>query len=322
MKKIKLAKEIQVTIVIIFFSLLTYYLVEPFAHSQLHKYVEGNNFNYDGKDDILEVIDNNKLKENKKIFWEEVNKLSEQKANVSKGKKSFSVCVSCHNGAGVSMGGIIPPNLDHSGYLYSKKYLIALLKNPVMASNTNHKYDNHMNHPMASAYSMIGKDQTLIDIVAYLLEQKAEVPTPKRAFEEACLRCHSMRYAKTTILGKTPKFKLEEETLAYRIKVIKAEKELKKYLGSMPPDLSMIIRARNHNYLKTFIENPQSQIKSTAMPRVGLTEKAYIRVEEYLTEIGDPSKEKREFLGIWVILFFLIFTILAYIWKQEKWRRL
>ena len=360
MKKFKFPKELQVAIVVIFFSLLTYYLVEPFAHSQMHKHVEGNNFNYDGKDDILEIensikakeekiifvtkemkdtnkskkqvflIEINKLaeqikdkktlKEEKEIFWTEVNKLSEQKANVNKGKEAFSVCSSCHNGTGVPMGGVVPPNLDYSGYLYDKKYLIALLKNPVMASNKNHKYDNYMSHPMASAYSMIGNDQKLIDIVAYLLESKAKIPTPKQAFKEACSRCHSMRYAKTTILGTTPKFKLEEDALAYRIKVIKAEKELTNYLGTKTPDLSTIIRARTHHYLKTFVENPQSQIKSTSMPRVGLTEDAYTKVEEYLVEVGDPHKEDRDNLGIWVILYFFIFTIIAYIWKKEKWK--
>ena len=322
MKKFKLTKELQIALVIIFFSSLTYFLVEPFAHSQMHKYVEGNNFNYDGKDDILEVKNSDELKKEKTIFWNEVNQLSQQKANVEKGKEAFNVCNSCHNGAGVAMNGIIPPSLDHSGYLYNKKYLIALLKNPVLASNTNHKYDNHMSHPMASAYSMIGDDQKLIDIVAYILEQKAKIPTPIKAFEEACLRCHSMRYAKITILGKTPKFKLEEDKLSHKIKVIKAEKELYKYLGSTPPDLSTIIRSRTHHYLKTFIENPQSQIKSTSMPRVGLTELGYDKIEEYLIQIGDPHKEDREKLGVWVILFFFIFTILAYLWKQEKWRGL
>jgi ubiquinol-cytochrome c reductase cytochrome c1 subunit len=56
------------------------------------------------------------------------------------------------------------------------------------------------------------------------------------------------------------------------------------------------------------------------MPRVGLTEKGYEEVKAYLEEVGDPSKPKREALGPWVILFFFIFTILAYLWKKSTWK--
>jgi len=74
--------------------------------------------------------------------------------------------------------------------------------------------------------------------------------------------------------------------------------------------------------LETFVEDPQSQLEGTAMPRVGLTKEGYEKVEAYLEEIGDPSKPKREAVGPWVLGFFVIFTILAYLWKQAHWRDL
>jgi ubiquinol-cytochrome c reductase cytochrome c1 subunit len=58
------------------------------------------------------------------------------------------------------------------------------------------------------------------------------------------------------------------------------------------------------------------------MPRVGLSKEGYEKVNEYLREIGDPSKPARDALGPWVLGFFLIFTILAYLWKSSKWRDL
>jgi ubiquinol-cytochrome c reductase cytochrome c1 subunit len=91
-------------------------------------------------------------------------------------------------------------------------------------------------------------------------------------------------------------------------------------MGKLPPDLSIIIRARSEHFLETFVENPQSQLPGTSMPRVGLTEKGYEEVKAYLEEVGDPSKPKREALGPWVILFFFIFTILAYLWKKSTWK--
>jgi ubiquinol-cytochrome c reductase cytochrome c1 subunit len=53
-----------------------------------------------------------------------------------------------------------------------------------------------------------------------------------------------------------------------------------------------------------------------------LTKEGYEKVEAYLEEIGDPSKPHREAVGPWVLGFFFIFTILAYLWKQAHWRDL
>ena len=39
-------KEPLILAVVVFFSLVTYYLVEPFAHSQMHKHVESESFEY------------------------------------------------------------------------------------------------------------------------------------------------------------------------------------------------------------------------------------------------------------------------------------
>ena len=131
-----------------------------------------------------------------------------------------------------------------------------------------------------------------------------------------------MRYDKYTQLGDTPTFKYEKDALAHQIKVIEYQDHLKAYMGKLPPDLSMIIRARSGHFLETFVENPQAQLEGTSMPRVGLTKAGYEKVEAYLTEIGDPSKPKREALGPWVIGFFVLFSILAYLWKKSLWRDL
>ena len=93
-------------------------------------------------------------------------------------------------------------------------------------------------------------------------------------------------------------------------------------MGKLPPDLSIIIRARSEHFLKTFVEDPQSQLHGTAMPRVGLTAEGYEKVVQHLEEVGDPSKPARESLGWKVILYFVIFSILAYLWKQKIWSKL
>ncbi len=57
-------RELKILAVVVFFSLLTYYLVEPYAHHEMHKKVdaqgneiviESHGFTYDGTDDIAEA---------------------------------------------------------------------------------------------------------------------------------------------------------------------------------------------------------------------------------------------------------------------------
>jgi len=313
-------KELKILAVVVFFSLLTYWLVEPYAHSQMHKHVEGHNFVYDGTADIQETA--KKYKEKKEAFWADVKNIAALKGNVQAGEAGFAMCMGCHNGSNTNMGGVIPPNLDHAGALYSKHYLIALIKDPAIAMNVDHKYVDTMTHPMGSVKTMFTDKQSIADVVAYVMSKKAGEITPKEAFSEACMRCHAMRYSNMTQLGLTPKFKHEKDALAHKMKVLDEQDLIKKYMGKTPPDLSMMIRARSEDFMKTFVENPQSQLPGTSMPRVGLTREGYEKVKTYLEEVGDSSKAKRAAIGPWVLLFFFIFTILAYLWKKEMWKGL
>ncbi|QOR61707.1 c-type cytochrome [Sulfurovum sp. ST-21] len=315
-------KELKIFGIVAAFTLLLYWGVEPFAHSKMHKHVEGHDFVYNGTADIEEAEAKGKqeVAEAKKKFWADVEKISKLKGDVAAGEAAFATCLGCHTGQPINMGGVIPPKLDHAGALYDKKYLIALIKDPAMASNVDHKYKDTSTHPMGSIKMMMGGDQQIADVVAYIKAKKAAEVTPKEAYEEACGRCHAMRYMKWTQLGETPKFKYEKDALAYKIKVLDEQDAVKKYMGKLPPDLSIIIRARSEHFLETFVENPQSQLPGTSMPRVGLTKEGYEKVKAYLEESGDPSKPKREALGPWVLLFFFIFTILAYLWKKSVWK--
>jgi len=329
-------RELKILAVVVFFSLLTYYLVEPFAHSKMHKHVEFKNFVYDGSADLKECtsevtkceamgIKTTKAKTRevaKTTFWNEVTVISKIKGDVTSGEALFSNCTACHNGAGFNMGGVIPPSLEHSGSIYDKNYLIALIKDPAMASNVDHKYSDTSMHPMGSIKYTVGDNQSIADVVAYMKAKKAGEVTPKEAFNEACVRCHAMRYDKVTQLGDTPNFKYKKDVLAHQIKVIEEQDRVKTYMGKLPPDLSIIIRARSEHFMETFIENPQSQLAGTSMPRVGLSHEGYEKVKAYLTHIGDPSKPKREAVGPWVLGFFFIFTILAYLWKRDQWKDL
>lgn len=344
-------KEFKILAVVAFFTLVTYWGVEPFAHQEMHKikdangneiHIEHQGFNYTGKQDIEEsqrAIEAAKLIKNpakkatvldaankklaaKKAFWAEVGQISKLQGNAAVGEASFAACMGCHNGSGVNMGGVVPPKLDNAGSLYDKNYLIALIKDPAMASNVDHKYADTMMHPMGSVKTMFATPQQIADVVAYIKTKKVAKLTSQVAFEDACGRCHANRYGNLTQLGTTPKFKIEQEALAYKVKVLDEQDKIKAYMGKLPPDLSIMSRARSEHFMETFIENPQTQLPGTSMPRVGLSKDGYEMVKAYLEKTGDPSKEARHALGPWVIVFFVVFTMLAYLWKKSQWKDL
>jgi ubiquinol-cytochrome c reductase cytochrome c1 subunit len=76
---------------------------------------------------------------------------------------------------------------------------------------------------MGSIKYTVSDNQQIADVVAYMLEKKAGEVTPKEVFTEACVRCHAVRYSKTTQLGDTPKFKFKKDALAHEIKVIEEQ---------------------------------------------------------------------------------------------------
>ena len=159
-------KELKILAVVIFFTLATYWGVEPFAHSQMHKHVESLNMHYDGKADIEDCVE--EKKEMKKTFWADVAKIAALKGDATAGEGTFAMCSGCHMDGAVNMGGVIPPSLEHAGSLYDKNYLIALVKDPAIAMNTDHKFADTMMHPMGSIKTMVTEDQDIANVVAYM----------------------------------------------------------------------------------------------------------------------------------------------------------
>ncbi len=299
-------KDLKILGVVVFFTLLLYWGVEPFAHSQMHKHVEGNDFKYS---DLKEV---------------------KVKGDAAAGKQKIAACTACHGIESQGMKapmdkmaaseayGVTPPDLSKVGALYDQKFLVHFMMNPAAVTKSK-----HFAMPPSAA-----SEQDAADIAAYLKSIAPKEVSPKEAFETACGRCHAMRYAKWTQIGTVPKTKPNIKTgqdlqmMKFKENVAKYQNKLADYMGKLPPDLSIIIRARSEHFLETFIEDPQTQLPGTAMPRVGLTKEGYEKVVKYLEEVGDSSKAEREKVGPWVIGYFVIFTLLAYGWYKSQWKGL
>jgi len=317
-------REFKILAVVIFFTLVTYYGVEPYAHHQMHKKVDANG--------------NEIVYENHGFKYPDL-KAIKVKGDAAAGKAMISACTGCHGiksqkiaapmDASASAGayGVNPPDLSNAGAIFDEQFLMNFIMNPTHAAMVEHKFKGGKVYPMP----VVAPDpQTAANIVAYLksIAPKIEEVTPKEAFVTACGRCHADRYGKWTQIGDVPKTKAnivthqDPDQMKFKLKVADYQDHLAKYMGKLPPDLSIIIRARSEEFMENFIENPQSQLPGTAMPRVGVNKEGFEKVIAYLEETGDPSKPKRAATGPWVLGFFFIFTLLAYLWKQSQWKDL
>ncbi|MBP6497255.1 MAG: cytochrome c1 [Campylobacteraceae bacterium] len=285
-------REFKILGVVLFFTALIYWGVEPFAHSQMHPHVAPADFAF--KD--LGATD--------------------KKGDAVKGAENFMAagCIGCHgvssqglaapmdNAAASVAFGVVPPDLSTAGTLYDKNFLVALIKEPTKALKVEHKFNETKPHPMIAFFGLGGDiDQEVADIVAYLQSIAPKEIDNKKVFEDACQRCHDMKYDKV--------FSMSEKDA------------LKAYMGTTPPDLSMMIRAKSKDYLSTFINNPQKQLAGTSMPRVGLTEVSQNKVVDYMEKVGDRKKAERDDLGYKLIAYMALFTLLAYLWKVRIWKK-
>jgi ubiquinol-cytochrome c reductase cytochrome c1 subunit len=212
-------KEPLILAVVVVFSLIVYYLVEPYAHHVMHKHVESEGFKYA---DLPELT---------------------KKGDATRGQElvmGAAACVGCHSieaagmpaamepQAAAASYGVNPPDLSNAGVVYEAKFLADLIKNPAHALKVEHKFtpESGKMHPMVAFYGAGGDiDQEVADIVAYLqsIAVKQEELTPKIAFENACGRCHAVHYENWTQIGEKPKFKHEKDSLAFDIKVLEYE---------------------------------------------------------------------------------------------------
>jgi ubiquinol-cytochrome c reductase cytochrome c1 subunit len=287
-------REIKILAVVMFFTGLLYWGVEPYAHTQLHPHVEAPDYTF-----------------------KDVKGLEGKKGDATAGAELVAAnCTACHSiktegfpsimddASNAAAYGVVPPDLSTAGKLYDANYLAAYIKDPASAALTSHKFKDGASHPMPGYGWM--QPQEIADMVAYLQSIAPKVMTNKDVFVNACQRCHSIKYGDFyggSMAAKTP------------------DENIKKYMGTVPPDLSQYIKSRSEGYLHEFINNPQKHLEGTAMPRVGLTLESETQVIEYLSEVGDSKKEQRESLGAPFLGYLVIFAIFAWLWKSKIWRQ-
>lgn len=337
-------KELKILIIVLFMVFVTYWGVEPLAHSIMNPHksepsydfattdkqymdkkvaMANSNIQKAGKDESKLALANKELEKATNLkakydeIWTKVDSIDFSKGNATTGEQTFAMaCASCHSldvkGLPNPMGdnktaseamGVVPPDLSLAGYLYDDKFLAALILDPTLALNIAHVFNDEKPFPMTQFFGLGGDiNQEVADIIAYLNSVSPKEVSNKDVFDNACQRCHDMKYDNTYVLGN-------------RI-------SLKNYIGSNPPDLSMMIRSKGETYLHKFINDPQKMLPGTAMPRVGLNEKAEKQVVEYIQKVGDSKKDERSMVSINIMIYFAILSVFAILWKRKIWKDL
>ncbi|WP_228568745.1 c-type cytochrome [Campylobacter sputorum] len=337
-------KELKILIIVLFMVLVTYWGVEPLAHSVMNPHTSSASYDFSSSDKefVNKKVDlsNANIKKagndeanlnlaNKELekatnlktkydeLWGKVDSIDFSKGNITSGEQTFAMaCASCHSlkvkGLSNPMGddktaseamGVVPPDLSLAGYLYDDKFLAALILEPTVALKVSHVFNDEKPFPMTQFFGLGGDiNQEVADIIAYLNSVAPKEASNKEVFDNACQRCHDMKYDNMYVLG---------DRLS-----------LKNHIGSNPPDLSMMIRSKGETYLHKFINDPQKMLPGTAMPRVGLNEKAEKQVVEYMQKVGDSKKDERESVSIKIMIYFAILSVFAILWKRKIWKDL
>lgn len=172
------------------------------------------------------------------------------------------------------------------------------------------------------------------------LEEKL---TNKAIFVNACSRCHSMKYDKVTskISSEDVSTYLGAKAPDLSMMIRSKGKHYLEYFINDPQKVPY--KTINEAIIKKTGQLPTNQSKNEwqsakdysniarelgvmpnglSMPRVGLSEDSQKRVIAYLESIGDAKKAQREQLGIYIMIFFAVMSVLAYLWKQHIWSEL
>ncbi|MFA6903057.1 MAG: cytochrome c1 [Gallionellaceae bacterium] len=167
-----------------------------------------------------------------------------------------------------------------------------------------------------------------------------------------CVSCHAIkyiRYNELLALGVDPatvdSWRASNPVTSRILAQMPPESAAAAFGGIVPPDLSLMAIARDggehylYSYLMGYYVNDKGETQNriypgTRMPdilAISTTTDVKQRVEistrakemtAFLNWAADPHAAERKQLGIYVIAYLLLLTVLLYLWKVQIWRRL
>jgi cytochrome c1 len=168
----------------------------------------------------------------------------------------------------------------------------------------------------------------------------------------SCVSCHAMKYIKYTDMlalgipqATVDGWRNNNPVNARILAQIPAEAAAATFGGVIPPDLSLMALAREggmhylYSYLLGYSVNAKGETVNriypgTQMPDIlALSTTTEVKqrdeimtkakeITAFLNWAADPHAEDRKQLGIYVIAYLLLLTVLLYFWKIQIWRKL
>ena len=169
-------------------------------------------------------------------------------------------------------------------------------------------------------------------------------------FFNYCAGCHSLKFIRYNQIAED--LGLDESELIQNLIFTEAKPEdpvttnmlpadSNRWFGKTPPDLSLITRSRGedqvYNFLRMFYGDLNSPtgtdnkiLPGTSMPNVlwlvqeQSNEKEFdqftLDIVNFLDYVGEPIQSERKRVGIWVMLFLLVFLIFSYGLYKDIWK--
>ena len=189
-----------------------------------------------------------------------------------------------------------------------------------------------------------------LDSVYINLDDRESLQKGAKTFANYCLSCHSIKFMRYNRMAED--LGISEEVLRAnflqplqkpgdQMDVNMSEEDAKRWFGTVPPDLSLTARSRSpewiYTYLRSFHADENSVtgwnndlFEDVAMPHVLYKLQSDQSAEEYneivrelanfLVYVAEPVKLVRYSIGIWVLIFMGVFTVIAYFLKKEFWK--
>jgi len=203
---------------------------------------------------------------------------------------------------------------------------------------------------LGSTASSPSNSEVIDGSISVDVSDKKSLQRGARNFFNYCAGCHTLKYMRYSEIAED--LNISEDQLlnnliftnktpqdAVTTNLLKVDGD--RWFGKTPPDLTLVTRRKNPEYvyqfLKTFYKDDKSPTgvnnktkDATSMPHVlwlveeQMTPKNYdqflLDIVTFLEYAGDPTQEKRKSLGLWVLGFLLLFLVFSYALYKDIWR--
>lgn len=191
------------------------------------------------------------------------------------------------------------------------------------------------------------------------IQDKASLQRGAKLFMNYCSGCHSLKYLRYNRMAKglglmrsvgqidegllKNNLIFTEATINDPIQIAMPPEDAKQWFGVVPPDLSLVARAKGaewlYNYLISFYNDDSRPfgtnnylVPDVAMPnildtlhnkmRAGQFDESVLDLVTFLTYVSEPTQTERYHMGFFVIGFLVILFLASLYLKIVYWRKI